>query len=178
MPKPRMKQIRDYREMEGAASFLELPPLDSSTSAEAGGLQIVGAPPDVCALAAGPTGDAANPGNGSGWFAGGDQDPPCDHVVLDFSEPVRAFGVSFIHFEGAGLDTTQPGRLRVYGLPGGDGEPLAEVDSNGGPGVDFVALAGRKPEIFSAVIGCTSRDASFCVSGYAFVPGGRPDSRD
>ena len=171
MSKPRSIEIRDFTSMKNA-TFFDTPRFDGATGAEIDGVTISGDPGTACGLTATIDGTSSNPGNGAGWFAGGDQNPPCPQVVLDFSEPLRAFGVSFIHINQAGLDTTNPGRLRVFNSEGGTGKCIGEIISTGGANtIDFVGLASKVQPIRSAIVDSNVDNTSYCVDGYAILKG-------
>ncbi len=163
--------IDDFTRLK-EAEFYDIPRFTGNTGATVGKVVITGDPSNTCGITTSFSGNAADPGNGSGWFTGGDQNPPCSRVVLDFSEPVRAFGVSFLHFNDAGINATKPGKVGVFDQAGGQGEMIGEVTSEGGTNVvDFVGIASRSRPIQSAVVCCEDESASFCAGGYAVVAG-------
>ena len=168
---PKAIPIDDFTRMK-EAEFYDIPRFTGKTGATVGTVVITGDPGNTCGITGSFSGDDANPGNSSGWFSGADQSPPCSRVVLDFSEPLRAFGVSFLHFNDAGVNASNPGKLGLFDRPGGEGEMIGEVTSAGGTNlVDFVGMAGRSHPIRSAVVCCEDESASFSVGGYAVVAG-------
>jgi hypothetical protein len=100
--------INDFTKMKGA-EFYDIPRFTGKTGTTVGEVVITGDPGSTCGVTGSFSADEANPGNGSGWFAGADQTPACSRVVLDFNEPVRAFGVSFLHYNDAGVNASNPG---------------------------------------------------------------------
>ncbi len=137
--------VGDYSELAGA-EFYDTPAFTGATGGAAGGVTITGVPASACGASGAPGGDDANPGNGHCWYSGADQSPPMPTQLLDLSEGVATFGVSFSHFSQAGINATAAARLRVYARPGGEGPPLGEAHSSGGSGVvDFVALTSGGP---------------------------------
>ena len=170
--------IDDFTRMTGA-EFYDIPRFTGKTGATVGEVVITGDPSNTSGITTSFSGNAADPGDGAGWFAGGDQNPPCSRVVLDFSEPVRAFGVSFLHFIGAGVNATKPGKLGVFDRPGGQGEMIGEVTSEGGNNVvDFVGIESRSRPIRSAVVCCEDESGWFSADGYAVVAGRPNDPRE
>ncbi len=163
-------EVDDYTELEGAELY-DTEAFTGATGGSAGDVTITGTPGKACGVSAAPTGDDANPGDGHSWYSGADQNPPMPTQLLDLSEGVTTFGVSFVHFNQAGINTTAPARLRVYSQLGGEGAPLDEALSSGGIGVvDLVALSVDGATIRSAVIDCPDQTA-FSVTAYAVVPG-------
>ncbi len=157
----------DFTEMRNA-EFYDTPAFSGATGGTIGDITITGEPGSACGVTSTVSGDDANPGNGSGWFAGGDQNPPCPQVVLDLSAPVAGFGVSFIHVNKAGVNTSNPGRLKIFDGPGGTGECIGEVASQGGQDViDFVGMVSRVAPIRSAIVDSAVPNTSFAASGYA-----------
>jgi hypothetical protein len=99
-------------------------------------------------------------------------------LILNFSQPVAAFGATFLHFfEGIGISNPAdlPVRLEVFSGPDGTGTLLGTIiDSTGGvrpPRTlfeDFRGLWSSDPDIRSALISATSQPyGGFLVDGYA-----------
>jgi hypothetical protein len=88
--------------------FYQIPASTKKTGASVSGVEITGDPSTSCNVVGSFKGSDEDPGDGTGWFAGPGQDPSCANVVLNFSVPLHAFGVSFMHFSGAGIIATNP----------------------------------------------------------------------
>ncbi len=100
----------------------------------------------------------------------GDQTPCCPQVTLDLSAPVAGFGVCFIHVNQASVNTSNPGRLRIFDSPGGQGRCIGEVASEGGTNmIDFVGMVSRVAPIRSAVVDSAVPGTSYSVGGYAVL---------
>ena len=172
MAKKNLKRLESFDDIPGMV-FHQLA-YSGETGASVAGVEITGDPESSCVIVGGrfaPT--IQDPGDEAGWFAGPGQDPPCASVVLNFNRPLKAFGVSFMHFSGAGIDATKPGTLALFEDLNGQGEKIAEVHSKGGIDViDFVGLACRPGRIRSAVICSVGGTADFAADGYGILPRG------
>jgi hypothetical protein len=162
----RLESVDEIPGME----FYQIPAFSKKTGASVCGVEITGDPSTSCNVVASFKGSDEDPGDGGGWFAGPGQDPSCARVVLNFSVPLHAFGVSFMHFSGAGINATNAGTLTLFDGPDGTGEKIVEAYSKGRTGaVDFVGLACRRRCIRSAVICSQEGTADFAADGYAVL---------
>ena len=130
-----------------------------------------------------PNGTEDDPGNGEGFFSY----DPWPAAIVDFSDPIAGFGVSFMH-SGPSTDParhtfSEPATITVYDGPNGTGNVLGTVSSSGYQGVcntacvpppyqDFVAIWSSDLDIQSAVLSGTSSIHEFAVDGIAisFTP--------
>ncbi|MEM9415080.1 MAG: PEP-CTERM sorting domain-containing protein [Planctomycetota bacterium] len=100
-----------------------------------------------------------------------------DQLVLNLSEPVAAFGVTFSHrdtfvFQDVEAELDTPAVLSAYSEADGGGELLGTVQSLGLPtgvqnSIDFVGLVGDEREIRSVVLTGSGPYQSFAVDAYA-----------
>ena len=69
-------------------------------------------------------------------------------------------------------------KINFTAEPGGNGETIGEIVSEGGSGIDFVAVVTRSIPIRSAVICCEDETRDFCVDGYAVLQHRTTDEGD
>jgi hypothetical protein len=115
-------------------------------------------------------GDGAGFGSDATGFGGA---PP---LMLDFSQPVAAFGATFVHFENIGTDPsfTFPVSMQVFSGPNGTGTHLGTImDSpegitlQGPAFADFRGFWSDSPQIRSVEISPSSQNGGFQVDAYA-----------
>lgn len=115
-------------------------------------------------------GDADNPGDGTGYGTG---ETLPDTIVLDFSVPVAAFGVSFFHMApDRSLSNSLPAVLDLYDGRNATGNLLSSITSTGYVDldarrtIDFVAGWSGQRDILSARLSGSSEPFGFSVDGY------------
>lgn len=159
--------VDDFTTILGG-EFVDLPQ-DFGTSASTALVTITGDPATVLG-SIGPTVSTvpSDPGDGLGW-----SHPQTFDLILNMSQPVAAFGISFIH---AGFfSATDPVRLDVYDGLDGTGSLVGTVWSSGlPPRVDFVGIWSDLPNIRSAVIPYIGHQTSADGYGVSLTP--RPSS--
>ena len=117
------------------------------------------------------------PGNGAGFGSDSTGFGGVTPLMLNFSQPVAAFGATFVHFENIAIDPSfmSPVSIQLFSGLNRTGTLLGTVidSSEGvtlqGPAVaDFRGLWSDSPQIRSAEISATSRPSGgFQVDGYA-----------
>jgi hypothetical protein len=116
------------------------------------------------------------PGDGAGFGSDFTGFGGAGSITLNFSEPVAAFGATFVHFYNVTWDPsfTWPATIRVFSGADGTGQLLGTVSDSGGnvtqqgaAFADFRALWADSPTIGSAVIGGSLPSGGFQVDGYA-----------
>lgn len=114
-------------------------------------------------------GTPAIPGDGTGF---GTSDSATDGqaapLVLDFSTPLAAFGVTFDHIQNLAPD---PARLSVFDGPNGTGNLIGTALTSGSPNgtldAQFVGLWSDSRDIRSAVLIGDGANHGFVVDGFA-----------
>jgi hypothetical protein len=112
-------------------------------------------PPDV-------PGDGGGFGSVAGGFGG------VVPITLDFSQPVAAFGATFIH-SGSGFSLPSPAEIQAFDGLNGTGTLLGTITDSGGNGTseDFSGLWSSGLDIQSVIISSTPPDGGYAVDGYA-----------
>lgn len=134
-----------------------------------------------------PTGGPSIPGDGGGYHANeGDISRPISSITLDFSSPLAAFGVTFVHMPPErGFGNDSPALLQIFDGPNGSGNLVGSITSSGlltsnpDGAPSFVAVWSNAINIQSAVLTGTGPIHGFAVDGYAvsFTPL-RPTNKD
>jgi hypothetical protein len=163
-----------------SARFYEVPASNALTPVTMGGVVIT---PQVSLLnesfagANAPQFGPDVPGNGAGFGSDSTGFGGATPLMLDFSQPVAAFGATFVHSQNIANDAsfTFPVSIQLFSGLNGTGGLLGTVtDSAGGvkyqgPAfADFRGLWSDSPLIRSAEISATSsQSGGFEVDGYA-----------
>ena len=126
-----------------------------------------------------PGGDPDNPGDRAGYFSTNNPAVfrPASNVVLNFSDPIVAFGVTFTHFDHPRDNFAQwelPARLRVFDGLDGSGNLVGSITSTGliattGGTADFVGVIANDRIIRSAILDGTGTYSAFGVDGYGLT---------
>ncbi len=158
-------------------TFIDLPASSFLTPVSAGAVTITASNDANGSFFNFPAGTADAPGSGDG-FLDFNRDPFVGSpLTLNFSTPVAAFGVSFMHMDPSidGGNFSSPAVLKVYDAPNGTGNLLGSVTSTGfvpaAPTTlgehSFVAVLSSAADIQSAVLAGTGPNLGFAVDGYA-----------
>ena len=116
------------------------------------------------------------PGDGAGFGSDSTGFGGATPLMLEFSQPVAAFGATFVHLENVADDPsfTSPVSMQLFSGLNGTGTLLGTVtDSAGGVKLqgdafaDFRGLWTDSPLIRSAQISSTTQSGGFLVDGYA-----------
>ena len=168
--------ITDFTQISGA-TFLDFPPTIVLNPISVGGVLITPNHPMVAgAFVAFHPGGPADPGSGDGYISCNCVTVATSSIVLNFSSPVAAFGVTFQHIflsPNFGFAIHVPAVLQVFDGPNGSGNLLGSITSVGWLGAfdgnpDFVAIWSDSLNIRSAVLtGTHPETRAFAVDGYA-----------
>jgi hypothetical protein len=117
------------------------------------------------------------PGSGDGFGSSSTGFGGAVPLILDFSQPVAAFGATFVHFQNVASDPsfTFPVSLQVFSGQDGTGALLGTIIDTaggvtlGGPAfADFRGLWSSSLNISSAeIVGTSPPNGGFLVDGYA-----------
>lgn len=161
-------------------AFIDLPATSFLTPVTAQGVTITSSNDADGSFFNFTAGTADAPGSGDGFLDFNNADfSNVSPLTLNFSTPVAAFGVSFMHMAPTieNGNFTDPAVLKVYDGPNGTGNLLGTVTSSGFvSGVNplnpngnqsFVAVLSSRANIESAVLVGTGPNLGFAVDGYA-----------
>lgn len=162
------------------ATFIDLPASSFLTPVTAQGVTITASNDADGSFFNFTAGTPDAPGSGDGFLDFNNADfSNVSPLTLNFSQPVAAFGVSFMQLAPSidGGNFSDPAVLKVYDGPNGTGHLLGTVTSSGFvAGVNplnpngnqsFVAVLSSKANIESAVLVGTGPNLGFAVDGYA-----------
>lgn len=159
------------------ATFIDLPASSFLTPVTSGTVTITASNDADGSFFNFPVGTPDAPGSGDGFLAFNHDAFVVAPLTLNFSTPVAAFGVSFMHMAPSienGVFSS-PAVLKVFDGPNGTGNLLGTVTSSGFVPTttgtlgehSFVAVLSSARNIRSAVLEGTGPTLGFAVDGYA-----------